>query len=737
MKAPHAHSGCAPRLRGHRSRGTAHRHHAQMPRVAPWRWSLLVLLGLAPGAWGSPAGPITLYADHVQGVASGHWTASGDVEVLYGDRRLYADEVHYRQDEDEIIATGHVRMVSPGLVTAAPKAIVHVQANQGIVLQPRYLLEAQHGHGHAKKGEELGKGRYRLNEACYTTCDGKVPAWQLWSSQLDLNQNDDYVTTRNTTLNVFGLPIFWLPYLSFPLKRHSGFLTPTFGSSTVNGLTLGIPYYFDIAPNLDDTLTVLGFTKRGVMLQNQFRYLEPSYSGRLNLDLLPADRLTHNTVWAISWQHQQNLGDGFSLATNINRVSYRNFLADFGSSAGFGSSFLGGIGNAPYLTSTAGVYYGNAHIDAGAVLQNYQELAPGGVAPYSQLPYLYANGYWRVGNRGYFDWRSNFNYFYASAGPIGERLDLTPTFGWRFSRAWGFLDPKARLYYSYYQVQRNPPYSRAISRTLPALSLKGGLNFVRYGSADGVTVLQPIFKYLYIPLRAQNDIPLFDTSLPVSNYDSIFADNSLFSGSDRINGANQIIYGLQGSHQNAAGRQIWQAALGQIRYFNRQQIDLAGNIVPQNPQSDYFFQGEYAPLPNLYLLGSGQARSGWERLERADFRAQWLPGAGKVLNLDYRYTRNYVNQAGVSAAWPVFRQWRVLGSYQYDVADHKPLEELVGIGYDGGCWAAQLMVYHQILLGGQTNNAVYLEIVLRGLTSVGNASNGLLNQYVPGASMEF
>jgi len=134
------------------------------------------LLGLAPGAWGSPAGPITLYADHVQGVASGHWTASGDVEVLYGDRRLYADEVHYRQDEDEIIATGHVRMVSPGLVTAAPKAIVHVQANQGIVLQPRYLLEAQHGHGHAKKGEELGKGRYRLNEACYTTCDGKVPA---------------------------------------------------------------------------------------------------------------------------------------------------------------------------------------------------------------------------------------------------------------------------------------------------------------------------------------------------------------------------------------------------------------------------------------------------------------------------------------------------------------------------------------------------------------------------------
>ena len=229
-------------------------------RRAPRSSLRLALLGalLAPGMAIAAAAesPVTLYADQVHGLGSGHWTATGNVEVLYGDRRVYADTVHYDQARDEIIADGHVRMVSPGIVTAAPKATIHLHANEGVVVHPRYLLEAQQGHGHAESGRELSKGHYQLNEACYTTCDGEKPAWQLWSSRIDLNQNDNYVSTTNTTSDVFGLPVFWTPYLSIPLKRHSGFLARSVGSSTINGFYLGIPYYFDIARNMDDTLTV-------------------------------------------------------------------------------------------------------------------------------------------------------------------------------------------------------------------------------------------------------------------------------------------------------------------------------------------------------------------------------------------------------------------------------------------------------------------------------------------------
>lgn len=691
---------------------------------------------LAHGA--TEQGPVTLYADQVQGLGSGHWTASGDVEVLYGDRRVYADTVHYDQARDEVIAQGHVRMVSPGLLTAAPQATIHLQANQGIVVQPRYLLPAQNGHGHAAQGQELAKGVYRLNDACYTTCEGARPAWELWTSRLDLNQNSGEVTTYNTRIDALGIPVFWLPRFSFPLERHSGFLTPSFGNSTVNGFSLGVPYYFNIAPNMDDTLTANYFTKRGAMLQNQFRYLEPDYSGALLLDVLPNDQLTRNTLWAVSWQHNQDLGHGFSAAINYNRVSYANFLSDFGGTAGFGSNFAGGIGNAPYITSMGGVYYNNAHINAGISLQSYQELAPSSIAPYAELPHIFADGYWRLGKNGYFDWLSSFDYFNAAAGPIGQRLDLTPTLGWRFSSGWGFLEPQARLYYSRYQIQRNnPTFPRVINRTLPALSLKGGLNFVRYGTDGSTALLQPMFKYLYIPTKDQSDIPNFDSSQPFQNFPMIFQDNFLYTGSDRINGANLLALGLTGTWLTPAGRQLWQGSIGQIRYFNRNQIDLAGNVVPQTQQSSYFLEGVFAPLSDLNFLASSQVASRWQRFERLNLRAQWLPGRNRVINLDYRYTQNFVDQAGISAAWPVAPHWQALASYQYDVKDRKPLEQLLGIGYDGGCWAARVVVYHQILLGGQSNNAVYFEILLRGLTSLGNASQSLLGQYVPGASMEF
>ncbi len=712
------------------------------PLSGLWWFMATAMVAAHDPAWAAgqqgKQNPVTLYADQIHGVGSDKWTASGNVEVLYGNRRLYADQVHYDQKKDEIVALGHVRLVSRALVTVAPEARLKIRVSQAVVFHPRYLFPGQGGFGHALIGRESSRGHYRLDEACYTTCHGQVPAWQLRTEQLYLNQKTQYVTTRDTTLNVFGLPVFWLPYLSFPLKRHSGFLPPVVGSSTINGFNLGIPYYFDIASNLDDTVTISGYTKRGVMVQNEFRYLEPQYSGRFFLDLLPADRLTRSTVWAVSWQHQQNLGDGIALDINYNRVSYNNFLSDFAGVAGFSGGYVGGIGNVPYLTSTAGLYYGSRHIQAGAVLQGYQELLPGNAAPYSQLPYLYANGYWRLGSRGYLDWRSGFNYFYASSGPMGQRLDITPTLGWKFSRAWGFLEPQARIYYSHYQIQRNGrSYSRAINRTLPAMSIRGALNFIRYGTRGGSILIQPIFKYLYIPLQSQSSIPLFDSSQPFQNFLSIFSDNSLYDGADRINSANQLAYGLKGAGYGSKGREIWEAAMGQIQHFNRYQISLAGNVIPQASRSSYFWQATYAPAANFQLAAGSETSANWKRFERLDFRAQWFPAKGSVLNLDYRYTRGFVNQAGISAGFPIFRNWRLLGSYQYDVTDDKPLEQLAGIGYDGGCWSAQLIMYHQILLGGQSNNAVYLEILLRGLTSVGNSSNSILNQYVPGASMEF
>lgn len=694
--------------------------------------SLASTLMLPHRAWGdaSPT-PVILTANQIHGDGTQRWVATGQVKVVYGDRIIYADKAIYHEKGHTIEAQGHVKLVSPGLITHAPQATIHLTTNQGYILKPRYNLLSTKGHGTASRAEELGKGIYRMQQSCFTTCAGGSPAWQLYTQVLNLNQPAGTVSTHNTTLDFFGLPIFWSPYFRFPLRRHSGFLTPNFGTSTINGFDVGIPYYFDIADNLDDTLTLNYYSARGTLLQNQFRYLKPHYSGNLLLDILPDDALTRTTIWAISWQHQQNLGQGWSLNVNYNRVSYAGFLTDFGGSGGLAGSTLGGTTAAAYLPESAGVNYANAHIQAGIGLNAYQLLIPA-TAPYEQLPHAYLDGYWVPAPRTFAQVTSSLDDFYAPSGVIGQRLNLVPSFGWKLSSGWGFLEPEGRLYYTRYQLQRTTADEPAeIDRTLPALSLAGGLNVVRYGEDGSVDLLQPRFKYLYIPTVNQSAIPNFDASASNMSFPMIFSDNQ-YSGWDRINGADQVALGLTNTWLTPTGRQLWQLSAGQIRSFSTTQINLSGNVVPSASQSGYFMQGSYAPTTHFNTLFSSEVTSQFNALDNLSWVSQWTPGKGRVFNLDYEYIQGDVDQTGISAAWPVAHRFQILASYQYDVSNHQPLEMLGGIGYDGGCWDAHFYAYHQILLGGQGNDAIYFEIQLRGLTSLGNASKTLLGQYIPG-----
>lgn len=259
---------------------------------------------------------------------------------------------------------------------------------------------------------------------------------------------------------------------------------------------------------------------------------------------------------------------------------------------------------------------------------------------------------------------------------------------------------------------------------------------IRYGENGSTDLLQPRFKYLYIPTVNQSTIPNFDSSEPVMSFPAIFSDNQ-YSGWDRINGANQVAVGLTNTWLTATGQQLWQISAGQIRSFNATQINLSGDIVPAAPQSGYFLQGSYTPTIHLNTLFSSEVNSQFNAISNLNLVSQWTPGKGRVLNLDYAYIQGDVDQVGISGAWPIVHRIQLLASYQYGVSTHQPLEQLGGIGYDGGCWDARFYAYHQILLGGQGNDAVYFEIQLHGLTSLGNASKAVINQYIPGIPSGF
>ncbi|MEK8089431.1 LPS-assembly protein LptD [Thermithiobacillus plumbiphilus] len=677
---------------------------------------------------------VVLYAEQISGADPAHWSAQGNVEVHYQGRTLYADQVDYDRNDNQIVARGNVKLVAPGLITEAPEARVWVDQDRGIVLSPRYQLADRQAQGKAEKAEQLGPGEYRLTEGDYSSCPGPNPAWRIQARNILLDQKKEKITVRSGRLEFFSLPVAYLPILSFPTSdRATGFLAPSFGSSDINGAIVSAPFYWNIAPNQDATITPRLLSQRGVQLQTEYRYLGETSSGVGHLDVLPGDKLTGETVYAGDLRHQKQYGKGVSTALDLHYVSYPNYLSDFG---GVTSGNLP-LGNLPYLASSARLDYVGDKVTAGVALRGYQELAQSSINPYQQLPQAFVQGYWPLEKGFYGRIYSDFNYFLRSEGVIGQRFHNVPRFGWRVERPYGSFGAELGAYATHYQLQRTDSgLDHNVDRVLPLASLRGGLVFERDLGRRLTQTIEPEFRYTYIPARDQSDIPLFDTDVRQLSYPILFADN-LYAGADRINAANRVTLGLSSSILNPNGRELLRAAVGQIRNFDDRQVDLAGQVVDDREQSDYFALLRWQPRQDLRLFSEAQYDPKASRMSRYNLGAQYQPGARRVLNLSYRYSRDLVDQVVLSGQMPLGRRWEALASYRYSLRDDSALEQLLGLGYDGGCWATRLMVYDQIRLGGEKNSAIFFQILLRGLTNLGNQPTGVLTQMVPGAQMEF
>lgn len=674
---------------------------------------------------------VVLYADKIIGEDPAHWTAEGNVEVQYQNRTLYADRVDYDRNQNEVVARGNVKLVAPGIVTEAPEARIWIDQDRGIILSPRYQLPERQGQGQAEKAEQVGPNRYVLTQGDYSSCPSPRPAWRIKARSIKVDQNKEKITVRGGHLDLFSVPVMYLPYLSFPTAdRASGFLAPSFGNSQINGFTLSAPYYWNIAPNRDATITPRYLSERGLQLQNEFRYLGQTSRGEAHLEVLPGDRLTGSTVYAGDLRQYKRYSPNISSELDLRYVSYRHYLSDFGAGLGYG--------NLPYLNSRAQLNYTGDHLQAGVALKGYQELAQVSDSPYQQLPNAYVNGRWPLGGGFYSRILGDFNYFTRERGVLGQRLHLVPRLGWRLERSYGYLEPEVGTYLTRYQLQRTEPeQTENPTRILPSLGLSGGLFFERRLGSGMTQTLEPHFRYLYILTEDQSDIPLFDTGVRQLTYPVLFEDN-LFAGSDRINGANRVTLGLSSSLLSAGnGRELFRASVGQIRSFDDRQVDLSGRVVEGRRQSDYFALLRWQPRQDMRLFTDAQLNPDDRRLERFNLGAQYQPGIGRVFNLSYRYTRDFIDQVAVSGQWPLGGRWQATGSYRYNLRESSPLEHLVGLGYDGGCWATRLMVYEQLRLGGERNNAVYFQILLRGLTSLGNQPAATLRQLIPGAQMEY
>lgn len=690
----------------------------------------------------APAGttarpPTRITADLLTGYVHGDSLLTGKVRAIQGNRRLAADRMLYNSITGETHAEGAVRLSSANLLLLGPVADYDLNTGRGVFEHAQFFLPRRHGHGTARILRALDPDHEVLTDVRYTTCPVGHPAWKLHAPDLALNQTTNTGVGHDVTIDFLGVPIFWTPYISFPLNddRKSGFLAPTFGYSTTTGTDLTTPYYFNLAPNYDATLAPRIITKRGIDVGGEFRYLTKKSKGQLDFNYLPYDRLAGRERGLLNFADNTSLWNGWDFNSAYNWVSDDQYFQDLGDSL------------ATIATTTeerhAELSYNAPDWSFSTLVEDWQVVDPAILPseyPYKRLPQVLFN--WEsspISSGPQYDFNSELVQFQQDERVGALRLDMKPSASYTFGNAGYYFTPTAALRITEWNLDQNVPLGAQaeLSRVTPIISLDSGWFFQRTVGAGGnyLQTLEPRLFYLYVPYRNQSQIPVFDALQPQFSFLQLFTENR-FYGADRQGDANQLSYALTSRLlSTATGSQLLEADIGQIRYFSNRNVQLPGVA----PQTNLFSDVVGDIILNLNDKWSTSYGQQWNPTTRqtdvASIGVQYQPAFHQVINLAYRYNRLLdLKQTDLSFAWPLSRHWSVVGRWNYDVQNKVTLESFAGFEYDSCCWAFQVVQRRYITQTGQANSSIFFQLQLKGLTTIGRHLNDFLQNGILGYS---
>lgn len=583
-----------------------------------------------------------------------------------------------------------------------------------------------------------GQDKKRLKGARYTTCEPGVDDWYIKAGDIELDDYTQSGTARNAYVEFKGVPLLYTPYLSFSFnnERKSGLLAPTVGTTSLSGFETLIPYYINIAPDMDATVGLRYLSKRGTQLQGEFRYLNEKYSGVNNLEFLNKDNQTDDQRFYANFSHSQNFAKGWSAGYNIEKVSDNQYFSEL--STRIVSTSRVNLPQEGRIDYVGDVWRFNGLIQKYQTLDNIN-------FPYQRLPQLTltANKQWDYVNTDlYSQWVKFDRNDKAPLAVTGSRLTVYPSISVPFTQSYGFITPKFGIHSTNYRlsdnnfrVGGNTISNNSDNRTLPIFSLDSGLYFERDTNIvknNYAQTIEPRLYYVYIPIKNQDQLPVFDSALSDLNLTSLFTENQ-FTGNDRINNANQVSLALTTRliDKNSGAERI-AATIGQRYYFADQKVVLPGNIVSTNNSSDVI-AALTARLSNQWNLDSFlQYNTDGGGLVRTNLLARYNPEPGKLLNMGYRYTQYFLEQINLSGQWPLSNGWYGVGRFNYSIREKTFIESLAGLEYDAGCWQARAVMQRVETATANANYGLFFQLELGGLASIGANPLNLLRRDIPG-----
>lgn len=727
--------------------------------------------------------PVTINADNAKGNYPDDAVFTGNVDIAQGNSRLQADEVQLHQKQAEgqpepirtVDALGNVHYDDNQVILKGPKGWSNLNTKDTNIWEGDYQMVGRQGRGKADLMKQRGENRYTILEnGSFTSCLPGSDTWSVVGSEVIHDREEQVAEIWNARFKLGPVPVFYSPYLQLPVgdKRRSGFLIPNAKYSTNNYFEFYLPYYWNIAPNMDATITPHYMHRRGgIMWENEFRYLTQAGAGLMEFDYLNSDKVyedehpkdDNSRRWLFYWQHSGVMDQVWRFNVDYTKVSDTSYFNDFDNK--YGSSTDG------YATQKFSVGYAVQNFDATVSTKQFQVFDAQNSNSYSAQPQLDVNYY--QNDVGPFDTR-----IYGQAVhfvntndnmPEATRVHLEPTINLPLSNNWGSINTEAKLLATHYQQTNLDWYNAnnttqlddSANRVMPQFKVDGKMVFERDMQmlAPGYTqTLEPRAQYLYVPYRDQSHIYNYDSSLLQSDYSGLFRDRT-YGGLDRIASANQVTTGVTSRVYDDAAVERFNISVGQIYYFTESRTG-DDNIKWENDDKtgSLVWAGDtYWRISDRWGLRSGiQYDTRLDSVATSSSSIEYRRDENRMLQLNYRYAsseyiqatlpsyystaeqyKNGISQVGAVASFPIADRWSIVGAYYFDTNVNKEADSMLGLQYNSCCYAIRFG-YERKLNGWDNtqkhaiyDNTIGFNIELRGLSSnYGLGTNQMLRSNI-------
>ena len=689
--------------------------------------------------------PISLEADNMQAEDEDLVVLEGDAEVSQGRQTIVADRLEYYRANERVVATGNVEMISPAGDYLSSSAIdVHAPTQIGVLSDTQFKLASGlssadgvdtvviAARGSADTVNLEGQGLVTLENARYTTCAEGNDDVIISARDLELDRISGIGTARGATVRFMGVPIFYSPYLSFPLddQRKTGLLIPGIGSDEESGTIVEVPWYWNIAPNQDATITPRLYSNRGLQMAGEYRYADERSSALVYGEYLPSDDIFGDDRDMLTVRYGRLLTDNLSLRVNYNDVSDTEYFDDLRDDVGLFSS--------SYVPRDARLDYSHEYFRIGVRANEYQvidELLLNRATPYERKPSVTFSTNLP---RGPLDSRmgvyASYTDFSAENRLEGTRTAFTPYVEVPFENIWGFVKPRVSLHHRSYSLDNVAAgIEDSPSFTVPIFSVDAGVYLEKNSSwlgEDVLHTLEPRVYYVYAPEEDQSDVPIFDTApLNFNNFNNIYRE-SRFYGEDRVGDTNQVTFGLTSRLiDNQSGDERLRFSVGQIYILDDLEQNINANQVIESGAGDLLaeIRTESKGAWTTYAFVQYDHDESEIRNARLSFGYEPKDDDRKRVQVGYYYSlfgNRAVDQLTLSATWPLSDRWQIFADERYSIEDSESLYTRVGVEYNSCCWKLRVVGQERLQNRNieEKRSAVFVELEL---TTLGSFRAGL------------